>query len=216
MHRAAAHLLLLLPAVGLTACMTTSAKNPERVQTTSQAERENLQGAMGAPLRDLNVLRTKIPPVLLEALADPYYRPPGQLSCDDVAALLEPVDKALGPDLDQPNNDQAGLVERGRGTAFGFVAGATSDAIPFRSWVRKLTGAERHDKYVQAAITAGAVRRGYLKGLGESRGCSPPATPSHVLTGTPVIDQQLKPRYPTKIGAASGTHAGTPPADPPK
>jgi hypothetical protein len=209
-------LLVLLPAVGLTACVTSSTKAPERVQTTSQAERENLEGAVGAPLRDLNVLRTKIPPVLLEAMSDPYYRPPGKLSCDDVAALLKPVDDALGPDLDEPGNERDGLVKRELGTAFGLVAGASSGVIPFRSWVRKLTGAERHDSYVQAAITAGAVRRGYLKGLGEARGCSPPATPSHVKTGSPVIDQTIRPRYPTKPTPVSGTPDGTPPADPPR
>ena len=47
----------------------------------------------------------------------------------------------------------------------GLSSGAASDVIPFRGWIRKLSGAERHDKYVQAAITAGAVRRAYLKGL---------------------------------------------------
>jgi hypothetical protein len=215
--RRVAPVLLALAAAGLAACTTTSAKAPERVQTTSQAERENLQGAVGAPLRDLNVLRTKIPPVLLEALADPYYRPPGKLSCSDVAALLKPVDEALGPDLDEPaTDDQAGMMEKGRGTALGLVAGATSDVIPFRSWVRRLTGAERHDRYVQAAITGGAVRRGYLKGLGESRGCPPPATPSHVKTGSPVINQDLKPRYPTKPVSATGTPDGTSPADLPQ
>jgi hypothetical protein len=51
--------------------------------------------------------------------------------------------------------------------------------IPLRGWVRKLTGAERHDRLVQSAITSGNVRRAYLKGLGEARGCNPPATPQH-------------------------------------
>jgi hypothetical protein len=76
------------------------------------------------------------------------------------------------------------------------MASAASDVIPFRGWVRKLTGAERHDKLVQSAITAGAVRRAYLKGLGEAKGCNPPATPSHQLAGAPVIEQGFKPRYP--------------------
>jgi hypothetical protein len=82
--------------------------------------------------------------------------------------------------------------------------------------VRKLTGAERHDSYVAAAITAGAVRRAYLKGLGESRGCSPPATPSHVPVGPPQIDQTLRPRYPTRPPPEPETSAETPPSDPPR
>jgi len=51
---------------------------------------------------------------------------------------------------------------------------------------------------VQAAITAGAVRRAYLKGLGEAKGCDPPATPSHQLAGAPVIDQSVKPKFPIR------------------
>ena len=77
------------------------------------------------------------------------------------------------------------------------AAGAASDAIPFRGWVRKLTGAERHDSFVQAAIIAGGVRRAYLKGLGEARGCDMPAAPSHILAGSEIPSQSLKPRYPT-------------------
>jgi hypothetical protein len=206
---------ILAAAAALCGCTTTSAKDPDRVQTTGQAERENLQGAVAAPLRDLNLLRTKIPAALLEAMADPYYRPPGKLACADIVMMIAPLDAALGPDLDTPKPGEA-MRDRGKGTALGFVAGATSGAIPFRGWVRKLTGAEQHDSYVTAAITAGAVRRAYLKGLGESRGCSPPATPSHELHGTPVIDQSLRPRYPTRAPSEPGTSAETPPADPPR
>jgi hypothetical protein len=57
---------------------------------------------------------------------------------------------------------------------------AVTDSIPFHSWVRLLTGAQRHDQMVYAAITAGVVRRAYLKGLGEARGCDPPAVPRHL------------------------------------
>jgi hypothetical protein len=215
MRRAAALSLLVLPA-GLAACTTTSSKHPERVQTTSQAEHENIEGAVTAPLRDFNMLRTKIPQVLLEAMADPYYRPPGKFTCDDIAAQLKPLNDALGPDLDEPPGPKTGMVEKAPDTAYGLVAGATSGAVPFHSWIRKLTGAERHDKYVQQAITAGAVRRAYLKGLGEAKTCPPPATPSHVKTGAPVMSQELKVRFPTRFRSGPGTHAETPPDDPPR
>lgn len=222
--RTAAAAPALIAAVLLAGCTTTSDRNPDRIQTTSQAERENLQGAVAAPLRDLNVMRTKIPPVLLEALSDPYYRPPGQkLSCTDLSDLMEPLNQALGADLDEPSKDEddvvskGRMVEKGKGAAYGALASTTSGFIPFRGWVRKLSGAEKHDQLVQAAITAGAVRRGYLKGLGESRGCPPPATPSHLLTGSPVIDQSMKPRYPTRLPTSGpGTPPGTPPSDPPR
>src|SRR5947199_7751193 len=96
-------LLAIAAAACLCGCMTTRADDPDRVETTSQAERENVRGAVTAPLRDFNVLRTKIPDVLLEAMADPYRRPPHQVSCGDLAGLLEPLDNALGADLDAPS-----------------------------------------------------------------------------------------------------------------
>ncbi len=180
--RSSSCLSLVLALLTLTACATTRpSPPPSQVQTTAQANRENLQGAVQAPLRDLNMVRTKIPPVLLDAMADPYRRPPGR-RCADLVALIRPLNAALGADLDVPSVDQDDLLVKGRETTLSVMATAASSALPFRGWVRQLSGAEQHDREVQAAITAGAVRRAYLKGLGESRGCTPPATPSHVLT----------------------------------
>lgn len=195
--------LSLLAALSLSAgaCTTTRSDGSAKIQTTDEAKRENVEGAVSAPLRDLNVLRTKIPEVLLEAMADPYQRPPRGLrltkatQCGQLTELIQPLDDALGEDLDLPPV-QAGLDERG--TTLGLVAAAASDVIPFRGWVRKLSGAERHDKLVQQAILAGAVRRAYLKGLGEARGCDPPATPSHVRAGTPPVQEARGPRYPIR------------------
>jgi hypothetical protein len=45
------------------------------------------------------------------------------------------------------------------------------DIIPYRGWVRKLSGAERHAKKVDQAYQAGKLRRAYLKGLGLVMGC---------------------------------------------
>jgi hypothetical protein len=224
MNRTRLAALPLLLVLG--ACVTAPEDGSTRVQTTSQANRESLKGAAEAPLRDFNLLRTKIPDVLLAAMADPYERPPKKAKCADLVNLIAPLDEALGADLDVPpsNNDaleRGRLVEQGRGAAYGALSGVATDAIPFRGWVRKLTGAERHDKFVQAAINAGAVRRAYLKGLGEAKGCNPPATPSHALAGAPVMTQDFRPRYPTKLPAqdfAGGREnpGGTPPAAPPK
>lgn len=214
MRRAVA-LFLLVPA-GLAACTTTSSKHPGQVQTTSQAERENIEGAATAPLRDFNLLRTKIPEVLLEAMADPYYRPPGEFTCDDIAAALKPVDDALGPDIDGMPSPKPPMVAKAPDAAYGAVASAATGAVPFHSWIRKLSGAERHDKLVQDAITAGAVRRGYLKGLGEAKNCPPPAIPSHVRTGSKVMTQEIKVRFPGQHHSGPGTHAETPTDDPPR
>jgi hypothetical protein len=179
-------------------CLTTRENGSPKVETTSEANRESIKGAAESPLRDVNMLRTKIPEVLLYAEADPYSRPPPGWKCADLILMVRPLDDALGDDLDGPAH-QEGMTEKGKGSVLGLAAGAASDMIPFRSWVRKLSGAERHDELVQKAILAGAVRRSYLKGLGEARGCNPPATPSHVLAGSEIPSQAVKPRYPIKM-----------------
>lgn len=192
----------------------------EQMKTSDQVKRESVEGAVTQPLRDFNVVRTKIPDVLLMALADPYERPPKNWRCPQLIALVRPLDAALGPDIDLLPAGDEDLMDRSRSTALGAAADLASDAIPFRGWVRKLTGAERHDKLVQSAIVAGNTRRGYLKGLGEARGCNPPATPSHERAGLAeaVADKRsaLKPMYPIRQPApvAQQMRAEKPQPDP--
>ena len=190
-------LLSLLLMAALVACTTLPADGSSQIQTSSQARRESIQGAMSSPLRDVNVMRTTIPDVLLAAMANPYLRP-RPTNCASITAQILPLNGALGADLDDIAVDEDDLIERGRETALGAVAGAASGIIPFRGWVRQLSGAERHDKLVSAAIAAGAVRRAYLKGLGESRGCHPPATPLNAPPADPVAQTNGKPRFKTR------------------
>ncbi len=189
--------VFLVLALALAGCTTTRADGSPQVQTSSQATRESLEGAVSAPLRDVNLLRTKIPPVLLEARANPYKRPQ-PATCARLIALITPLNQALGADLDDEGVDEDDLMAQGRSTALGAVAGLAQDVIPFRGWVRKLSGAEQHDQLVRDAIIAGGVRRAYLKGLGEAKGCKSPARPNSRGEPQPVIQQDLTPRYPVR------------------
>jgi hypothetical protein len=137
--------------------------------------------AAETPLNDLNLVRTKIPPALLAALRAPYA-PPG-LGCECLTAEIKELDAALGPDLDAPPGpSKHNLVEKGvtevGNAAVGAVKSAAESLIPYRSWVRKLTGAEKASKQVTAAVAAGIVRRAYLKGIGQARGCGVPPPPA--------------------------------------
>lgn len=182
----------------LAACASKSEPPPQKIQTTSDANKDGITGAAGAPLRDMNLLRTKIPPVLLEAMADPYARPPGKkISCEILISMVAPLDLALGEDVDRrPPEENEDLMDRGKrmagSAAFGAMASAAQDLIPMRGWVRKLSGAEKHDKLVQSAMASGAIRRAYLKGLGEARGCDPPATPQHLAKpAAPIVEKRF-------------------------
>jgi hypothetical protein len=99
---------------------------------------------------------------------------------------IRQLEAALGEDLDLPSTPgHRNLLEQGRtladDAAVGAVRHAAEDLIPYRSWVRKLTGAEKYSRLVTSAITAGIVRRAYLKGLGEAKGCPAPSTPMRPL-----------------------------------
>ncbi|WP_257305827.1 hypothetical protein [Geothrix campi] len=146
----------------------------------SKPEAANLSDAATAPLGDLNLVRAKIPPILLAAQKAPYG-PPADPSCAGLVAEVQQLDAALPPDLDAPPAAAPSLGERGRAEAGGAAVGAvrhtTEGLIPFRGWVRKLSGAERRSRLVAEAVAAGLTRRAYLKGLGQAQGCPPPAAP---------------------------------------
>lgn len=136
--------------------------------------------ALSAPLEDLNLKRTAIPPVLSRAVANPYAIG-GMDHCEAIAAEVGSLDDALGPDADVPPPDLTKgqkNADTGAKATLGIVHGAAESMIPFHSWVRQLTGAERHRLDVQEAIKAGSQRRGFLKAYGMSMNCAPPAAPS--------------------------------------
>jgi hypothetical protein len=132
---------------------------------------EKVANAATTPLSDLNVVRADIPEVLRAAAAAPYAMP-ADASCTGLATAIRALDEVLGPDLDVPaGNGSPGLLERGEDAATGALQRTAEGVIPFRGWVRKLTGAERYARQVTAAITAGGVRRGFLRGLAVAKAC---------------------------------------------
>jgi hypothetical protein len=195
------HILFVVPAVALLAgCVSNQANKDGSIQTTAQANRSGVGGAVIAPLRDINLVRTTVPTPLLEALAEPYARPL-DAGCAAIVAQVTALDEALGPDMDVKNPSKPRtqrMADQAESGAYGLMAGAAQGVIPFRGWVRKLTGAEQHDKLVGNAIAAGRVRRAYLKGLGEARGCNPPGTPAHLAETPEPITQHPEPDYPIK------------------
>lgn len=193
-------LVLPLAAALLAGCVSSRLDKDGTIQTTAEANRAGITGAVSAPLRDVNLLRTKIPAVLLVAMAEPYARPT-DLGCGGVIAEVRSLNEALGPDLDaSEERERARTLSRegAQNVALGMVADTAQDVIPFRGWVRKLTGAEQHDRMVGQAILAGQVRRAYLKGLGEARGCNPPGTPIHLAETPEPPKQTPEPAYPVR------------------
>jgi hypothetical protein len=187
--------------MGVVLALSACAGTKEGARVAGERVEEKAPGALAQPLHDVNVLKTKIPPVLLEAMDRPYV-PPTPMTCREVINQMRPLDDALGPDLDAPPSlDNPSAMER-NGVIAGdaitsAVRGAATDIIPLRSWVRMLTGAERYDNLVKSSITAGAVRRGYLKGIGVQLGCLPPAAPQPIaIRGEQTVRPVEKPKGP--------------------
>ena len=159
--------------------------------STPQAPQKNDVGskigdAAVSPFNDFNLVKTEISPVLLNAKKDVYVSP-NVAACDVIGKEIAELDSVLGPDLDTtPTEDNPGLIERGRdeldNAATGALKGAAEGVVPFRGWVRRLTGAERHSREISAAVAAGIVRRAYLKGFGQASGCQAPAAPHRAST----------------------------------
>jgi hypothetical protein len=119
----------------------------------------------------LNLVSAPIPETLSRAQQAPYGMP-SDSSCAGLAKDIRALDGDLGPDLDVPASESnPGLVERGGSAVAGAVQKTAEGIVPFRGWVRKLSGAERYSRKVAAAIAAGTVRRAYLKGMSQAKGC---------------------------------------------
>ena len=164
---AAAFLLAAGPALAQT--------EPSKVQQIG----EDASKVAASPLKDVGVIKDKIPQVLIDARKDAYALPT-PLSCKTIFDAVDALDAELAPDLDAESTRlKTGMSATEIGETI--VHGLT----PLRSWVRKLSGAEKNTNEVQAAILAGSIRRGYLKGVGLQMHCKPPAAPLGVTLPTP-------------------------------
>ena len=125
------------------------------------------------PLRDTKIEKQKIPEILQLAASAPYSSV-GTKSCASIAGEIAKLNTALGADAD------ATAPQKGEGAAVAAAGARTvvNTLIPGLGLVRVITGADKAQRRVEAAVYAGSVRRGYLKGLGLAKGCRPPAAPS--------------------------------------
>ncbi len=202
--------VLLLAACATAPATPAGETPPEQGSAPDAAAKPGLIAQSGVvqtatqPLNDLNLMQSRIPPVLTAAQQGPYAVP-ADSSCAALQVELLALDLALGPDIDASatGGSDPGLM----GKAVDFVGDAAMDSvrgtvssvvdgvIPLRSWVRKLSGAERYSRAVAAAIRAGTLRRPYLKGWAGASGCveGPPAPPKPKAEAKPDDKAEAKP-----------------------
>ncbi len=161
--------------------MNSDSPSANDARSSTGAQVAQVAQTVTTPLSDLNLVRAEIPPVLSNALKGPHAVPADR-SFAALGQEIQALDAVLGADLDVPAMPaNPSLIERGAGAvgnaATGALRGAAEGVVPFRGWVRKLTGAERCSREVAAAIAAGTIRRAYLKGMGLSANFPVPAAP---------------------------------------
>jgi len=138
-----------------------------------QTPNDNSVGrAATQPLRDTKIQKDKIPEVLLLAQSAPYSAA-NTRSCAQIGAEVQRLNAVLGDDVDVEGK------KKGEGS---YIASAATKAaintlIPGLGLVRVITGADKAQRRVEAAVYAGSVRRAYLKGVGLNKGCRPIAAP---------------------------------------
>jgi hypothetical protein len=84
---------------------------------------------------------------------------------------ISQLDSALGSDF-----DTRPLSSTSKGRTLPTVAQLEGEAagnfIPYEGALRFITGADKRDRKTAEMVLAGAVRRAFLKGTGEARGCT--------------------------------------------
>lgn len=165
-------------AIGLIACGALGACHTRPHDATEGMAGGVTEGVL-APLVDLNVRRDEIPPILADLSV---YGKPVPSTCAGIEIEIRDLEAYVGDDSDvMVAEEQASLTGRvldmADDQAFSLISDLTTDFIPFRSVVRRATGASAHDRAVREAFRRGHLRRSYLKGVGLAMGCDSPAAP---------------------------------------
>jgi hypothetical protein len=159
------------------------------VAARADAPQDSVGKAVSQPLRDTRIKDEKIPEILLLAASAPYSSVNSR-SCAAIAGEVRRLDQALGRDVDAPGvsrNERAEMAALAARTA-------VNTLIPGLGIVRVISGADKQQRRVEAAVYGGSVRRAYLKGIGLARGCRAPAAPTRdAVASTPELPLPSKP-----------------------
>jgi hypothetical protein len=135
--------------------------------TAQAAETGSVGRAVGQPFRDLSLIQDKAPEVLKRAAEGPYDLT-RIADCPQLRQEIADLDAALGPDLDELGTSKGTTVDS---LAADLIGGVVK--LPFRGILRRVSGAQAREEAMRAAVLAGMVRRGFLKGRLSQLACQP-------------------------------------------
>ncbi len=185
-------LLICAANMGLCACVSTAQHKTSYDQnvpsTRKSVMRESMVNttrripdALRAPLRDFNLSKRPLPRVLAR-ITYPYAID-GPVHCQDLITEVNALNAVLGnsADVSAAESSRSELVaEAASNAATNAIEDAATGWIPYRSVVRRVTGAHQYERKLRKAYEMGRIRRAYLKGIGGAFGCAYPARPSSV------------------------------------
>lgn len=159
----------LLAGPGLAQTTPTPPPAPREDKSDLDKVGDTMSGVAQKPLQDLNIIKPEVDPYL-EALMKNPYAMTGLKTCKNYKAAIARLDSVLGPDVDSAaaqNQTKQSPAE------FALETGASvaGSLIPLSGLIRKISGAEARQKYANAAVYAGGLRRAFVKGLAKGKGC---------------------------------------------
>jgi hypothetical protein len=161
-----------------TLALNASAQNESNIEKHEDKEGldKKVTKVVMSPLADLNVGNDDIPGILLNAKEQPYSLPEDK-TCANLQNEIKRLDNVLGIDIDEVRTKvKLGLMQQGtelaENAAVSSIKRTVQDAIPYRNWIRKFSGAEKYEKKVSSAIAGGKARRAFLKGYAIGAGCN--------------------------------------------
>jgi hypothetical protein len=160
--------LVLLSAGG---CASTGANGDD--DTRAERTRRGIGNAWTSPLRDVGIIRPDIPD-LLESMKYPYATQTLRGGCATVQYEIGQLDAVLGDETYQPGPRRTfgqQVSETANDEVVNAAEDLAGDVIPYRGWVRRLSGANRAERRYARAIEMGQMRRAFLRGYGASLGC---------------------------------------------
>ena len=144
-------------------------KSSEKINDGDRAL-DTMENIATKPLKDMNIVKKKIPPELEAMMADPYSLK-GLKTCRQLQTEVRKIDEMIGPDVDSQEARAEARKQTPAEFAFGATEAIASSLIPFTGLIRFVSGAQKRERYAAAAVFAGAIRRSYIKGTARNRGC---------------------------------------------
>lgn len=159
----------MLLATGLCLVATSAlAQGQDKAKRPMTDQNVSATDVAATPIDDLNLRKKNVPDVLIAAQDAPYSLR-GMRTCAQFSRAITGLNAVLGDDIDVAQ-------AKGQRVNTGLLAkSAIGSFIPFEGVIKEISGANAHERSVQSAIYAGSVRRAFLKGVGQTRGCPYPA-----------------------------------------